>query len=236
MTGSIAPAPQPRRGASEGLRVESVSIALDGAPVLDAVGLEVAEHESVALLGPSGSGKSTLLRVVAGLLVPDTGRVLWGSDDLTHVPPHRRRVGLVFQDAVLFPHRDVAGNVAYGLEAAGLPTAGRRARVAELLSLVDLDGFDRRAVDTLSGGQAQRVALARALAPRPRLLLLDEPFGALDRDLRDRLGAQVRDLLRELGIPALHVTHDPHEAALVADRVVRLVPEPSGSRLEPVVR
>ena len=214
-----------------GLTVASVSITLDGVPVLDAVDLEVAAHESVALLGPSGSGKSTLLRVVAGLLHPDSGRVVWGGTDLTGMPAHRRRIGLVFQDAVLFPHRDVAGNVAYGLEPLGLSAADRRARVVELLALVDLAGYGDRAVDTLSGGQAQRVALARALAPRPRLLLLDEPFGALDRELRDRLGTQVRGLLRELGIPALHVTHDPHEAGLVADRTVRLVPGPNGSRL-----
>ena len=135
----------------------------------------------------------------------------------------------MFQDAVLFPHRDVAGNVGYGLDAAGVRGGERAARVAELLSLVDLEGFGHREVDSLSGGQAQRVALARALAPRPRLLLLDEPFGALDRELRERLSVDVRNLLRALGIPALHVTHDEDEAALVADRVLRLAPGPTGS-------
>ena len=184
-----------------------------------------------AILGPNGSGKSTLLRVVAGLVAPDAGRVLWDGDDITAVPPHLRRIGLVFQDAVLFPHRDVAGNVAYGLEAAGVPASQRAAQVARLLALVDLDGYEDRHVDTLSGGQAQRVALARALAPRPRLLLLDEPFGALDRDLRERLGQEVRALLRAEGIPALHVTHDAVEASEVADRVLTLVPGEAGAAI-----
>ena len=206
-------------------------MSLDGEPVLDAVDFGVGPHESVALVGPSGSGKSTLLRVVAGLLAPDTGAVRWDDMDLVGVPAHRRRFGLVFQDAVLFPHLDVGGNVAYGLRAAGVPRAEAAERVDRLLALVDLPGYAGRRVDTLSGGQAQRVALARALAPEPRLLLLDEPFGALDRELRDRLGAEVRALLRELGIPALHVTHDPAEAAAVADRVARLDWGPTGARL-----
>ncbi|MFN8157550.1 MAG: ATP-binding cassette domain-containing protein [Candidatus Nanopelagicales bacterium] len=213
------------------LVVDAVSVSLDAHPVLDAVSLEVGDHESVALLGPSGVGKSTLLRAIAGLVAPDSGRLLWDGDDITVVPPHLRRIGLVFQDAVLFPHRDVAGNVAYGLEAAGVPASQRSAEVERLLALVDLDGYADRHVDTLSGGQAQRVALARALAPRPRLLLLDEPFGALDRDLRERLGREVRALLRAEGIPALHVTHDAQEAAEVADRVLSLTPGAEGAQL-----
>lgn len=214
-----------------GLEVHDLSVALGGEPVLDEVTMRLAPDESVALLGPSGAGKSTLLRVVAGLVAADRGAVSWDGVDLLAVPAHLRRIGLVFQDAVLFPHRDVAGNVGYGLEVSGLEARSRAERVEELLRLVDLEGYGGRAVDTLSGGQAQRVALARALAPQPRLLLLDEPFGALDRELRDRLGADVRDLLRSLGIPALHVTHDPQEATLVADRVLRLVPGVDGSRL-----
>ena len=214
-----------------GLVVEDLVVALDGVPVLDGVSLCVDPAESVALLGPSGVGKSTLLRVVAGLVAADSGRVHWDGVDITDAPAHRRGIGLVFQDAVLFPHRTVGGNVGYGLEVAGRATDETRAEVDRLLALVDLEGYAGRHVDTLSGGQAQRVALARSLAPRPRLLLLDEPFGALDRDLRERLGTQVRDLLREQGIPALHVTHDDAEAAVVADRVVRLVPSPTGAHL-----
>ena len=210
-------------GVPSGLRVDGVTVSLGGVRVLDDVDLAVRPDESVALLGPSGVGKSTLLRVVAGLVEPDDGRVLWDGVDITARAPHRRRIGLVFQDAVLFPHRDVGANVGYGLEIAGMPAGERRAEVARLLALVDLEGYADRDVATLSGGQAQRVALARALAPRPALLLLDEPFGALDRELRVRLGAEVRTLLRDLGVPAVHVTHDPHEAALVADRVLRLV-------------
>jgi len=214
-----------------GLVVEDLVVALDGVPVLDGVSLHVGHAESVALLGPSGVGKSTLLRVVAGLVEAGSGRVRWDGVDITDAAAHRRRIGLVFQDAVLFPHRTVGGNVGYGLQVAGRPADEIDAEVDRLLALVDLEGYAGRHVDTLSGGQAQRVALARALAPRPRLLLLDEPFGALDRDLRERLGTQVRDLLREQGIPALHVTHDAAEAAIVADRAVHLVPSPTGAHL-----
>ena len=177
----------------------------------------------VALLGPSGSGKSTLLRVIAGLLVPDRGRVAWDGVDLRTVPTHRRRFGLVFQDDQLFPHRDVA---AQRRLRAGRAPAGRQAeirgRVAELLDLVGLPGFERRGVASLSGGEAKRVALARALAPSPRLLLLDEPLGALDRELHDRLALDLRRLLKDVGIAGLHVTHDREEADAVADRVVTL--------------
>jgi thiamine transport system ATP-binding protein len=202
------------------LRVEDVRVRFDDRWVLDGAGLTVGPGEIVALLGPSGSGKSTLLRVIAGLLPPDGGRVLWDGEDVTGLPAHRRRFGLVFQDHQLFPHRDVAGNVGFGLAIAGRPKAEVRQRTAELLHLVGLDGFEHRSVTALSGGEAQRVALARALAPRPRLLLLDEPLGALDRDLHDRLAIDLRHLLVELGTAGLHVTHDPDEADAVADRVV----------------
>ncbi len=205
-----------------GLSVRGLSVDLGGVLVLDGVDLEVGAHEVVALLGPSGAGKSTLLRAVAGLVVPSAGTVSWDGDDLDDVPPHLRRIGLVFQDAVLFPHLTVAGNVGYGLPS--VTATDRAARVEELLALVDLAGYGDRRVDTLSGGQAQRVALARALAPRPRLLLLDEPFGALDRELRERLADDVRAVLRANDTPALHVTHDEDEALRVGDRVLRLRP------------
>jgi len=202
------------------LSVNHVRVRFEDRWVLDGASLTVGSGEIVALLGPSGSGKSTLLRVIAGLLPPDEGRVLWDGDDITAVPAHRRRIGLVFQDHQLFPHRDVAGNVGFGPAVAGRPKAEIRERVAELLHLVGLDGFERRSVTSLSGGEAQRVALARALAPEPRLLLLDEPLGALDRDLHDRLAVDLRHLLQELGTAGLHVTHDRDEAAMVADRIV----------------
>jgi len=217
-----------------GLVVEGVSISYEGRPLLVDVDLAVAPGEVVALLGPSGAGKSSLLRVIDGLQDAEAGYVRWAGADVTGVPAHLRRFGLVFQDALLFPHLDVGGNVAYGLAASGSPRAERPNRVEELLTLVDLPGYARRAVSTLSGGEAQRVALARALAPTPRLLLLDEPFGALDRELRDRLAVDVRDLLHGLGTPAVHVTHDLAEAELVADRVVRLVPAGPARTLGPV--
>ena len=207
---------------SDGLRVDDVTVRFSDRTVLDRRSLTVARGTTTALLGPSGSGKSTLLRVVAGLLVPDAGTVWLDGENVTALPAHRRGVGIVFQDDVLFPHLDVAGNVGYGLRAHRVVRAEATARITELLALVGLDGFERRAVTTLSGGEAQRVALARALAPHPRVLLLDEPFGALDRELHDRLVADVRSLLIELEITAVHVTHDRDEAAAMADTIVQL--------------
>ena len=206
-----------------GLRVRGLAISYDGREILREIDLDVAPDEIVALLGASGSGKSSLLRCIAGVQQPEAGTIAWDGEPITTTPAHRRRIGLVFQDPLLFPHRDVGANIGFGLVA-----EGREQRVAELLDLVGLAGFERRDVATLSGGEAQRVALARALAPRPRLLLLDEPFGALDRDLRDRLAVDVRALLRAQGTPAIHVTHDREEAALIADRVVQLAP-PGGA-------
>lgn len=204
------------------LRVEGVVVHFGERTVLDGVDLIVGDGEIVAVQGPSGGGKTTLLRVIAGLLRPDAGRVSWDGEDLAGVAPHRRRFGLMFQDNQLFPHRDVGQNVGFGLRMQRRPRGEIDARVAELLALVGLPGYERRRVATLSGGEAQRVALARSLAPEPRLLLLDEPLGALDRDLHDRLAADVRALLKQLGTPAVHVTHDRDEAAVVADRVVQL--------------
>ncbi|BDH56248.1 ABC transporter ATP-binding protein [Tsukamurella sp. PLM1] len=172
-----------------------------------------------ALLGPSGCGKSTLLRAVAGLEPLAGGRVLFDGADLARVPTHRRGFGMVFQDGQLFGHRDVAGNVRYGLQRHGWSRADSAERVTELLELVGLPGMGARPVGELSGGQQQRVALARALAPRPRMLLLDEPLSALDRQLRDRLVSDLRRILRETATPALIVTHDHGEAVELADSV-----------------
>jgi thiamine transport system ATP-binding protein len=201
------------------LRAEGVKVRFDGAAALDDASLDVSSGETVTVLGPSGSGKTTLLRVVAGLEVPDEGLVVLDGKDLAGVPPHRRGIGLVFQDHALFPHRDVAENVGFGLRMRGDDPTSTARRVGELLELVGLAGFERRAVGTLSGGEQQRVALARALAPEPRLLLLDEPLGSLDRRLRDRLLDDLARLFGELDLTAVYVTHDHTEAFTLGDRV-----------------
>ncbi|CAL9409255.1 Spermidine_putrescine import ATP-binding protein PotA [Streptomyces sp. enrichment culture] len=202
------------------LSLRGATVRFGGRTVLDAVDLDVAEHETVCVLGPSGSGKSTLLRAVAGLQPLDGGAVLLGGRDQAGVPAHRREVGLMFQDHQLFPQRDVGGNVAFGLRMHGVPRAEQQDRVRELLELVGLPGATRRSVAALSGGEQQRVALARALAPRPRLLMLDEPLGQLDRSLRERLVVELRELFGRLGTTVLAVTHDQGEAFALADRVV----------------
>jgi thiamine transport system ATP-binding protein len=204
------------------IALEGIEVLLDGSRVLDDVSLEVPEGETLALLGPSGSGKSTLLRVAAGLERPRRGRVLLDDADVTSVPAHRRGVGLVFQDAVLFPHRDVGQNVAFGLRVSGTAEQEATRRAADMLALVGLEGFERRSVGTLSGGEAQRVALARALAPAPRVLLLDEPLGSLDGPLRDRLQDDLRELFARLALTVVHVTHDVAEAFALGHRVAVL--------------
>jgi thiamine transport system ATP-binding protein len=200
-----------------GLTLIDVTVRYGALTAVDRVTLTVEPGEIVAVLGPSGSGKSSLLRAVAGLEPLTDGTVAWAGADLIHVPVHRRGFVVMFQDGQLFPHLTVAGNVAYGL--AHLPRAERRRRVEELLDLVDLADYGPRSITTLSGGQAQRVALARSLAPRPRLLLLDEPLSALDRGLRDHLVHVLGDTLRATGTPALYVTHDQAEGFALADRV-----------------
>jgi thiamine transport system ATP-binding protein len=194
-------------------------VRFDGVAVLDDASLDVGDGEVVTVLGPSGSGKTTLLRVIAGLQPPDTGRVLLDGIDLAGVPPHRRGIGLVFQDHALFPHRDVFGNVAFGLRMRGDTAQAIERRTTELLELVGLSGFEQRSVGTLSGGEQQRVALARALAPEPRVLLLDEPLGSLDRRLRDRLLDDLAALFERLALTAVYVTHDQTEAFALGDRV-----------------
>jgi thiamine transport system ATP-binding protein len=201
------------------LRAEELHVRFDGKAALDGASLDVGDGEVVTILGPSGCGKTTLLRVVAGLQVPDSGRVVLDGSDLAHVAPHRRGIGLVFQDHALFPHRDVLGNVAFGLRMRGDSPEEVAMRTSELLSLVGLTGFERRSVGSLSGGEQQRVALARALAPEPRVLLLDEPLGSLDRRLRDRLLDDLRTLFDELDLTAIYVTHDRTEAFALGDRV-----------------
>ena len=191
-------------------------------PLLFGISFSVDAGETVCLLGASGSGKSTLLRIIAGLEQPDSGKVLWGGADLSLVSAHQRNFGLVFQDYALFPHLSAAENVAFGLKMQNLPRDEIKLRVTDLLAQVDLSGLANRRVTELSGGEQQRVALARALAPRPRLLMFDEPLGALDRALKDYLLDELRGLLHRSEVPAIYVTHDQEEAFAIADRVVLL--------------
>jgi thiamine transport system ATP-binding protein len=201
------------------LEIHALTVRYGETVALDGLDLTVGDEEVVCVLGPSGSGKTTLLRAIAGLEQPVTGSVVRDDVDLVGVPPHRRELGLMFQDHALFPHRDVLGNVAFGLRMRGRARDAADARAREVLSLVGLDGFDHRSVHELSGGEQQRVALARALAPEPRLLMLDEPLGALDRALREQLATELRDLFTRLRISALLVTHDHDEAFAIGDRV-----------------
>ncbi|MEO7118975.1 MAG: ABC transporter ATP-binding protein [Candidatus Limnocylindrales bacterium] len=204
------------------LRLQGVGARYGGATILDGIDLAVDDGALVSILGPSGAGKTTLLRIIAGLERPSSGSVVWDGTDLADVPVHERGFGLMFQDYALFPHRDVAGNVAFGLRMRGDTESAIRDRVAEALDLVGMAGTERRSIDRLSGGEQQRVALARAVAPKPRLLMLDEPLGSLDRELRQRLPLELRATFKALDATVLYVTHDQEEALGVADRTIIL--------------
>jgi putrescine transport system ATP-binding protein len=204
------------------LRVEAVAKRFGATVALDGLSLEVGRGEFLALLGGSGSGKSTLLRLVAGFETPDSGRILLEGRDLLPLPPHARPVGMMFQSYALFPHLSVFDNVAYGLRREGVARAEIARRVAEALGTVGLSGLEGRKPHQLSGGQRQRAALVRALVRRPRLLLLDEPLGALDASLRERTGLELRAIQRATGAGFVMVTHDQAEALALADRVAVL--------------
>jgi len=204
------------------LETQALTIGYPGRLVAAGIDLVVLPGEIVAIVGPSGSGKSTLLSTIVGVVPALGGTIRVDGRAVTTVPIHERGVGLVFQEPLLFPHLSVQDNVMYGLRRQGTTKEEARRRSAELLEWLDLPGYGDRSVDELSGGQAQRVALARALAPRPAVLLLDEPFSALDTELRQRLALDVAATLRREGVGAIHVTHDPKEAADMADRVVAM--------------
>ncbi|WP_062207185.1 ABC transporter ATP-binding protein [Aureimonas sp. AU12] len=202
------------------LSVQGLSHSYGGQNAVTDVAFDIEAGEIVALLGPSGCGKSTVLRAVAGLIQPKSGTIVLGSENLAHVSARSRGIGMVFQNYALFPHLTVAENIAYPLACQKMPRAERKARVEEMLALVRLDGYANRLPRELSGGQQQRVAVARAIAGRPSLLLLDEPFGALDRALRFDLQVELLHLQRTLGITTLIVTHDQEEAQSLASRLV----------------
>lgn len=200
------------------LEVRDLAVSFEGEPFMHDLDLTVPDGSVVAVLGPSGSGKSTLLRAIAGLEPADGGTISWDGQSLTGVPSHARGFGLMFQDYALFPHMTVGANVSFGID--GQPNVDER--TAEVLEWVGLAGYEHRSVGRLSGGEQQRVALARSLAPRPRLLMLDEPVGSLDRALRERIVPELRELFVRHRITAIYVTHDQEEAFAVADQMVIL--------------
>jgi ABC-type Fe3+/spermidine/putrescine transport system ATPase subunit len=204
------------------LELRNVVKSYEGTPLLRDISFAVSQGETICLLGASGSGKSTILRMIAGLDFPERGAILLNSLDLAQTPPHLRDFGLVFQDYGLFPHLNVFDNIAFGLKMRNIPVEEIKKRVAVLLEQVNLTRFESRKVTDLSGGEQQRVALARALAPSPRLLMFDEPLGALDRSLKEDLLEEIRGILHKTNIPAIYVTHDQEEAFAIADRILVL--------------
>jgi putrescine transport system ATP-binding protein len=201
------------------VRFENVVKTFGDTRAVDGVTLDIHEREFFCLLGPSGCGKTTLMRMLGGFETPTSGRILLAGDDVTAMPPHRRPVNMMFQSYALFPHMSVEANIAFGLREEGMARDAIAARVAELIRLVQLQGMERRRPDQLSGGQKQRVAIARALAKRPKVLLLDEPLGALDKKLREETQFELMDLQVKLGMTFLMVTHDQEEAMTMADRI-----------------
>ena len=204
------------------LSVRAVKKDYEGIPLLGGIDFDLHEKETLCLLGPSGSGKSTLLRIIAGLEKMDAGSILWHGKDISNLPVEKRNFGLMFQDYALFPHMSVSENIAFGPRMRGWKKEAIQERIIQTLQIVKMENFaDRRVVD-LSGGEKQRVALARTIAPKPDLLMLDEPLGALDKALRDELGQVLREILGELQIPTIYVTHDQEEAFTVGDCVAVL--------------
>ena len=206
-------------GAEVAIQYDGVTKEYGDVTAVNDVSFEVANGELLALLGPSGSGKTTTLRMLAGFEKPTKGTISLAGKDVTHVPTHKRDTGMVFQDYALFPHMSVGENIAFGLKRQDFPNEEIDDRIAEVLEMVDLDGFADRNPKNLSGGQQQRVATARAIAIEPEVMLMDEPLGALDKKLRDQLEVELTELQKELGITTLYVTHNQEEALTIADRI-----------------
>jgi putrescine transport system ATP-binding protein len=220
MAEQLAPAmPQQEAKDIPLLRIDAVVKNFGAVRAVDGLSFDIKAGEFFALLGPSGCGKTTLLRMLAGFETPDHGRILLDGEDIAQVLPHQRPVNMMFQNYALFPHLTVRENIAFGLKRMGMPRRDLNSRVAEMVSLVKLDGLEHRKPDHLSGGQKQRVALARSLARRPRVLLLDEPLAALDKKLRESTQLELMEVQRRLGMTFVIVTHDQEEAMTVADRI-----------------
>jgi len=202
------------------INLENISKSFDGNLVIDELDLYIRENEFVTLLGPSGCGKTTLLRIIGGFETPDTGRVIFDGTDITHLPPNKRQLNTVFQKYALFSHMSVGENIAFGLKIKNKPKDYINDKIAYALKLVNLDGYEKRKPDTLSGGQQQRVAIARAIVNEPKVLLLDEPLGALDLKLRQDMQYELIRLKNELGITFIYVTHDQEEALTMSDTIV----------------
>jgi putative spermidine/putrescine transport system ATP-binding protein len=207
---------------SIGVSIRSISLLYSNLKALDDVSLEIAPGEFMSLLGPSGSGKTSLLNILGGFVPPTSGQVRFGDADVTYAPPHKRGIGVVFQNYALFPHMSVGQNVAFPLRARRIPRANCEAEVKRALSMVELAGYEERGIGQLSGGQRQRVALARAIVFRPKLILMDEPLSALDKQLRETMQIELRQLHRQLGATIVYVTHDQREALTMSDRIAIL--------------
>ncbi|MFN8016184.1 MAG: ABC transporter ATP-binding protein [Acidimicrobiia bacterium] len=204
------------------LELKNISFKYEKQTIFEDLNLDVKQGEILGLLGSSGSGKSTLLKIIVGLISPQSGEIMLNKQDITSKPTHLRGIGLVFQDNQLFPHMNVEKNIAFGLRMHGKSKTEIRNQVQNMLSLVGLEGYEKRKVFELSGGQAKRVALARSLAPNPKLLLLDEPLTGLDKDLHDTLLIDLKKLLDQMGTTSIFVTHDKSEAQVICDRILEV--------------
>ncbi|MCR4615221.1 MAG: ABC transporter ATP-binding protein [Clostridiales bacterium] len=200
--------------------LRNISVSFDDQPILKSINLYIRDREFITFLGPSGCGKTTTLRIIAGFLKPDSGEVIFDDKNINDVPPHKRPVNTIFQRYALFPHLNVYENIAFGLQLRKIPKNEIRETVSEMLALVNLKGFEHRNINSLSGGQQQRVAIARALAVKPRVLLLDEPLGALDLKLRKDMQVELKNIQQRMGITFIYVTHDQEEALSMSDTIV----------------